>query len=239
MIETLLLYSFVIFFANFTHTVAGFGMAMVAMPLLTAGFIPVHTAAPLIALVGLVGRPLLITHYRAALNVRAIWPLLVSSSAGIPLGVLLLQNSPGYAIQRLLGVVVVLYALINLTELYIPEMKHRLWAWVLGFIGGILGGAYNVAAPPVVIWSIGQRWDPETFKANMQTFAQMNSIIITLAHAGFNTFTTEVVELWLLALPAMLAGLLLGFRMDGRINRDNFRRIVLAVLLLTGLRLLF
>ena len=43
---------------------------------------------------------------------------------------------------------------------------------------------------------------------------------------------------YLWAVPAMIAGLVVGFLLYGRINAARFRQVVLVLLLLTGLSIL-
>lgn len=52
-------------------------------------------------------------------------------------------------------------------------------------------------------------------------------------------FTAPVWQDYLIALPAIGLGLWLGFRLDRYINPALFRKIVLALLLVLGLRLVF
>ena len=47
-----------------------------------------------------------------------------------------------------------------------------------------------------------------------------------------------MLRLYLLGLPAMLAGLWVGFRLYGKLNDTVFRKIILVLLLLAGLGLI-
>src|ERR1700739_3270567 len=42
--------------------------------------------------------------------------------------------------------------------------------WVFGFVAGILGGAYGVNGPPLVIYGSLRRWSPEHFRATLQGY---------------------------------------------------------------------
>lgn len=224
-------------FATFAQTVAGFGFALIAMPLLALGGVPLTMAAPLVALVGLLLRPILLTHYWRSLRWGQVWRLGLASLLGVPLGVHALAALDGRLVTAIFGVVVTAYAIFALWEFYIPPMRHPLWTLGLGFVAGVMGGAYNIPGPSAVIYGIGRRWLSAEFKANLQAFTLFNSVTVTLAHAAANHLTPWVLGWFLFTLPAILLGFFLGAQLDERIPQGAFRRLVLFLLLLTGLSL--
>jgi uncharacterized membrane protein YfcA len=117
-------------------------------------------------------------------------------------------------------------------------MKHVLWGYGLGFISGICGGAYNSSGPASVLYAHSQRWPQETFKSNLQGYFIINSLIINLTHALSNNFTHAVFSGFLLAIPGIALGILIGFALSKRINAERFRKLILAVLFILGIRLI-
>ena len=59
---------------------------------------------------------------------------------------------------------------------------------------------------------------------------------ISLSIAG--AVTAETIKLYLLGLPALLAGLWIGFRLYGKLDDAAFRKVVLLFLLVSGLALI-
>jgi hypothetical protein len=62
----------------------------------------------------------------------------------------------------------------------------------------------------------------------------MSAIWLTVAGA----FTAETLKLYVFALPALAAGVWLGFKLYGKLNDATFRKIVLSLLLVAGLSLI-
>jgi hypothetical protein len=60
--------------------------------------------------------------------------------------------------------------------------------------------------------------------------------LVTLGIAG--AITTDVMRLYLIGLPAMLAGLWVGFNLYGKLDDAAFRKVILVLLLLAGLGLI-
>jgi uncharacterized protein len=59
---------------------------------------------------------------------------------------------------------------------------------------------------------------------------------IWLAVAG--SFTTETLTLYAFALPALAAGIWVGFKLYGKLDDAAFRKVVLCLLLIAGLSLI-
>lgn len=229
---------FIFFIATFTQSVSGFGGALVAMPLLTAGVLPIEIAAPLFAVAATASRPFMILRYRSAFTLSNIWRLVVAAIFAIPLGVHLLGVVDEQIIRAVLAFVVIGYVVLNLALDRLPKLEHPLWGYVMGFVGGLLAGAYNIGGPPAVMYATGRKWLADEFRANLQTYSLVNNIVVVLAHARNGNLTTDVLHLFVLIMPTVFLGLILGFALNDRINQDVFRKIVLLLLFISGVRLL-
>jgi hypothetical protein len=56
-----------------------------------------------------------------------------------------------------------------------------------------------------------------------------------LAFGGIGLVTPETGRLFLIGLPALVAGTLLGWSLYGKLDELGFRKVVLVLLLLSGL----
>jgi uncharacterized membrane protein YfcA len=228
----------IVFFAIFTQSLTGFGLALVSMPLLTA-LLGVETAAPMVALFGLLAEVILLLYYRQAVNVQVIWRLIAASMIGVPAGVLVVRSLNEEVVLAILGVIVGGYALYALLKLRLPAIDGPAWAYGVGFVAGVLGGAYNTSGPPVIVYGNCRGWPPEEFKANLQGFFLLTSLIIAASHALAGNYSAEVLRYSLLALPAVAVGLAAGLALSKRVSATTFRTLVLWLLLALGAWLIF
>lgn len=228
----------IVFFSVLVQSVAGFGLALCAMPF-AIGVLGYRNAAPAISLVAITTQTLLIIKYRHSFRLGAVWRLLVGSSLGIPIGVFFVRELPESFILGLLGVVLIVYSTHALTRPNLPKIKDERWGFLFGFGGGTLGGAYNTSGPPVIIYGDCQRWEPTRFKANLQAFFVLNTSMVVTVHFLGGNISGDVLMSYLNALPAILIGVVLGVSLDRFINRELFRRLVLWLLIFLGLRLLW
>ncbi|MBC8504395.1 MAG: sulfite exporter TauE/SafE family protein [Anaerolineales bacterium] len=229
---------FAIFLAVFTQSLSGFGSALVAMALLPP-VLGIQTATPLVAIVMLPLEIFLLMHYRHALNVSAIWRVVVAAIVGIPIGIIFLSQLDEKIVLTVLGVVITGYSLFALLNLRLPQMAQPAWGYVFGFLAGLLGGAYNTSGPPVIVYGNCLRWDRDEFKSNLQGFFLIASLVIAIGHAWNHNLTPEVWRYFLISLPAIAVGIWAGTNLDKFLNPEAFRKIVLILLIIMGIRLIF
>ena len=231
------LISLIIFLGAFTQSLTGFGSALVAMaflpPLLGLG-----VSSPLVAGTALGLEALMLIRYRESLKIDSIWRVLAASLIGAPLGVYFLSRADENIALFVLGIIISGYAIYALFGFRLPELTHPLWAWTTGLVSGMLGGAYNTSGPPVVIYGNCRRWDAGEFKSNLSGFFVINSVMVTASHFFSGNYTAETTRFFWFAIPAMLLGFLAGQALDRWISPESFRKMVLVLLVVLGLRLL-
>lgn len=234
---TTLLIAAIVFLAMLVQTVAGFGMGLVSMPLLTGLIAPIEAAA-LVSLVGITSEIYMLIRLRHTLRTRAVIRLIVGSLLGIPLGVAALSQLDDRVILIPLAVLMIGYSLYGLLNFKLPQLKDDRLGIGFGFAAGLLSGAYNTSGPPLVIFGTARRWTPPEFRVNLQAIFFTNSILVIITRALAGHYTGEVLTNYLIALPMMVIGAFIGFRVEKRVNPAQFRRLVLILLLLLGVRLL-
>jgi hypothetical protein len=209
---------------------------MVAMAILPA-ILGMPVAAPFVALAVLTTESSLMLRFRQSLSLRQVIPMVAASLVGIPLGIWGLGKLDERLVMTLLGTVIIGYAIYALFNFKLPELSQPVWAYVSGFLAGVLGGAFNTSGPPAVIYASCRRWDPAQFKSNLQGFFITNSLIVVAGRILSGNMTLQVWKLYLWALPAIALALLGGALLDRYIRPEVFRKIVLVLLVLMGLRM--
>jgi uncharacterized membrane protein YfcA len=229
---------FVIFMAAFVQSVSGFGGGLVPMAFLPA-LIGIRSASPLVSLCAICVETVLLIRFHQMLSLREIWKVVLASIVGVPFGVVLLKLVNEQVALSVLGVVLIGYSTYALLGKRLPKLDHFSWSLLAGFLGGLLGGAYNTSGPPVILYADTQRWEPERFKSNLQGYFIVNSTQVLIGHYLAGNFRPDVLRWLPWALPAIAAGLLAGALLDKFIPPLLFRRIVLGMLIVMGLVNLF
>jgi uncharacterized protein len=166
----------VIFGATLIRSALGFGEALIAVPLL-AFVLPVKVAAPIAVLVSITVATVVVAQDWRHVRLRSAVQLVLSSLIGIPLGLLLLHSVSEPIVKSALGVVVAGFAVFALRSRGQHELTDDRLAWLFGVSAGVLGGAYGMNGPPLVVYGAMRRWSPEQFRATLQGYFLPASVI--------------------------------------------------------------
>jgi hypothetical protein len=227
----------IVFLASVVRSTFGFGDALVGMPLL-ALVLPLTTATPLMAFVGpTIGAILLIRGWKH-LDLRSAGVLILSTLAGIPLGLLLLKSMENRAVKIVLAAIILLSALTGLLRPGLLRLRGGRAAPVFGFAAGILGAAFNINGPPVAFFGALRGWPPQEFRATLQGYFLPTGAAILLAQGAAGLWKIQVFKLFALSLPALAAGAWIGGLLARRIPAEKFRLWVYGLIFAAGLVLL-
>ncbi|MGR8918190.1 MAG: sulfite exporter TauE/SafE family protein [Gammaproteobacteria bacterium] len=223
--------------ASTVHAGFGFGTALVAMPpLVMLAGLPVAT--PLVGLAALASVLLILARDVRRLDFRAAGRLLAGALPGIPLGVMLIRHGPADALRHVLGVLLTAYCLYSLWRPALPRLESTRLGYAFGFLSGVLGGAYNTNAPPVVLHGALAGWSPERLRATLQAYFLPSALLISASHGLSGLYTPEVLVLLAGSLPAILLGNRLGAWLAARANPARFTRALYALLAVLGVVML-
>jgi len=237
-VDELLAISGILFFAVTVKATFGFGEALIAMPLLT-WFLPIEQTAPVVAMVSVVtGSSILIRewqhiHFRGALGM--ILPAMIS----IPLGVWILRTADDQIVKTLLAAIILGFAIWSLQRDHKQVLSNDRWAPFAGFLAGLLGGAYNTAGPPVVIYGAMRHWSPEKFRGQLQSFFSVCTFWVVTMHVTQGLVNKAVLLKFLSGVPGVVLGLLAGYLISSRIPVQRFRQVIYYLLVVIGLMLLW
>ena len=173
-----------------------------------------------------------------SLRWRSSLRLTVGAALGIPLGILVLTQAPANVVQRGLGVSLIVIGLYSLVAPRLVELHHPWWAYASGFASGLLGGAYNTNAPPVVLYGALRRWPPPVFRATLQAYFVPTAALIWAGHGLTGLWSREIFGWYVLYLPFGVAVLWVGQRLSGLLPERSFDRLLYAVIIVLGVTLL-
>jgi uncharacterized protein len=226
-----------IFVATIVRSAFGFGEALIAVPLLAIAM-PVGIAAPVAVLVSITVAAIVVAQDWRHVHVRGASRLIVSTLFGIPLGLLLLTKAPDPIVKALLGASVAAFAVYSLLRRASGELKDDRLAWIFGFMAGILGGAYGMNGPPLVVYGSLRRWAPGQFRATLQAYFLPASVLGMAGYASAGLWTRDVTRYYVISLPAIVVAIVLGRAVNRRLSAGRFLIVVNVALAVLGIALL-
>ena len=223
------------FIATLIRSTFGFGEALVAVPLL-AFYIPLNVAAPLAVLVSITVAGIVVVQDWKKIHLGSAGWLLLSTVFGIPLGLLLLTSSHQRMVKAILGVIIILfsiYSLVGRTPLHLRR-DSRGWLLACGFIAGVLGGAYGMNGPPLVLYGAMRRWSAQHFRATLQGYFLPASVIGMGGYFLAGLWVPAVTRFYLVSLPLTFAAVFLGRAINRRLQGEAFLKYIYVGLAATG-----
>jgi uncharacterized membrane protein YfcA len=227
------------FAAAFVTGLAGFAFGMVAASVWLYALTPVQAAALI------VGYALLVQGYavwklRRAVRLDRLWPFIAGSAVGIPAGAALLTWASPAHLRLAVGLLLTAFSLYNLLR---PSLAALKWAgrWSDGGVGvlnGLLGGATGLGGVVPTLWCALRGWPRDEQRAVFQPTAVATFVMTIVWLGGGGMITADIIRLFVVGLPLLAAGTALGWMLYGRLDEAAFRRIVLALLLVSGLVLI-
>jgi len=227
----------VFFCATLVRATLGFGEALIAVPLL-AFVLPVEIVAPIAMLISITVAAAVTAQDWRHVQVRSAMTLVLSSAIGIPIGLSLLRRVPEPVVKAALGLVVAAFAAFALLSRRPRQLTDDRFAWLFGVSAGVLGGAYGMNGPPLVVYGTLRGWTPERFRATLQGYFLPASVMGMIGYWAAGLWTHDVTGYYVLTLPAVILAIVLGRRVNRRIDAPRFVRVVYIGLLASGVGLL-
>ena len=227
--------------ATFVKSAFGFGEGLVSMALLSF-VVGLDFSIPFVALTSFFSSLFILLRDRKDIHFAGVKMLLLGALFFAPLGIYTADLLDEKLLRKTLGILISLYAIYSLLQPNLKEIadKRGVWAVLSGAFGCFLGGAYNIAGPPIVIYANMRDYKPAVFRATMQGFFTPLSLYVISGHIYMGNFNQNVVYCLLWALPPMLLGIAIGKWVNQKIENPNkFRRIIFLILVILGITMLF
>ncbi len=223
----------VVLAATTAQTIAGFGFALVAVPLFVV-VLDVRDAVVVATVLGLLNNAIVARTAWRHVPWQAVGPMLAGAFAGMPLGLAVLLFAPEDAIRLAVGVSTLVMAAALASGLRFGDRSIASELGV-GLISGALNTSTGMNGPPVVLYLQGRGHSPDEFRGALAVFFFACSVITLAAFFATRIVSGEALALSAAALPAVGAGSLLGHALLRRVEPVLFRRVVFGLLAASAL----
>jgi uncharacterized membrane protein YfcA len=229
----------VVFFATLIRSTFGFGEGLIAVPLLALS-IPIEIAAPVVVLLSITVAAIVVVQDWHRIHIHSTGWLLAPTFLGIPLGIALLTSAHQHIVKALLAVLILAFSGYFLLGKKPPHLHTDNRGWLLGcgFFAGILGGAYGMNGPPLVIYGAMRRWSPQHFRATLQGYFLPACIVAMAGYFLAGLWVPAVTHYYLVSLCVAVPAIFLGRVVNHRLRGDAFLKYVHIGLMVVGVVLL-
>jgi uncharacterized membrane protein YfcA len=230
-----------VFLGAIVQGFTGFAFSAVAGAILLQ-VAPANVTVPLLMLCSLAIQGFVLVRLRGTISWQASLPYLVGGAGGVLLAAGLFDLIDVHTFRIAFGGFLVLYAswmLMRPQVALLLQKRRPLGHAAVGFAGGLIGGLTAMPGAVLAIWcdvqampKTAQRGVVQPFIAAMQTLAL--AFLFLKAPAVYQAMWPQL----LIALPALLAGSMVGLYLFGKVKDAAFRKVVCGLLLLSGIAML-
>jgi len=234
--EHTLVTTLILFTGSLLQGLAGFGGALVSIPLVLLYAEP-RWAAPVVVLCYTINRIPAMFVLRKNLMWDHSLLLIAAAIPGALLGGFLLKSMEPGIIMKIMGTVLIVFSAYKVIA---PEFKlvfSRIWALPTGLLSGILGAAVGTDGPPVVVYAALKPWSKEQVVGMLQSFFVITNFVVLGSYWVHGLLTASVLKVSGVAAPFAVAGILLAIRMNRRMSQRRFEVILSGLIGLMGVLL--
>ena len=236
----LIIFSLAWFVAGAINNLAGFGAAMVAMPILTI-VLPMETAVvsamPIIVMLNVQ----MAWAYRHNIPWSALRSVVIGGVVGVVAGLVIMETVPEGALKLTMGVFLVLYGMYSFFQWdHAGQMqKHSFWGAVAGFFSTLLGALFSFNGPPLAVYVTAGGWEQKKAKGLLGACFVLSGITILIGQVVSGAVTMETLRYSAIGVPAVLAGGGIGIFASRFVAQAVYRRIILMVIMTAGLSVIY
>ncbi len=214
----------------------GFGLPTVSLGLLTVAF-DLTTAMVLLlvpSFVTNVWQAAVGGHGRAIL--ARLWPFLVTATVTVWIGALVLARVDVAWLSALLGLLLVVYSVLNLAGVRIALAPgQETWAGPLvGAVNGVVTGMTGSFVVPGVLYLQAIGLARDMLVQAMGIFFTLSTVALALALRGNGVLDLSYGAWSAAALAPAALGMIAGRRIRGRLSEERFRQVLFIALSVLG-----
>ena len=229
----LLLAGLLVLLGAMVQTAFGFGMAVVAAPLLVM-VCPAALPGPLVAM-ALVQCLLMALRHRQFIEFTPLASAMVGRIPGSLLGAWLLTVISPKGLSVFVGVAVLLAVVVSMSSLKIlPSRRSMFWA---GALSGVFGTSTSVGGPPIAL--LMQHQAAAHLRGNLAVFFIYGCLVSLLMLTLMGRFGCAEMQLSLYMLPWAVSGFYLCQRLPLHRMEASLRPVVLALCTLSAVTAIF
>jgi uncharacterized protein len=217
-----------VFVAAFTQIVAGFGFALLSVPLMTLAIEP-KLAVVVSTLTGIFVTSWQAFKERGETDKVLVRRMTIGAYVGMPLGLLVYVSVNDDVLRFLLGVAVLAAVLLLAMRFNLHHVGPRL-DYGSGFLSGVLATSLSTNGPPLVFVMQARQLSAVTFRATISTVFALSNIGGLALFIASGKITRDGIVAAAVTVPAMFLGQLLGFPIRKHVHGERFRWLVLVLL---------
>lgn len=235
----------IVLLTHFQEGITGFGCTVLALPFITL-LLGLKVAVPVLVIQAWVLALFIVIEARRHIVWAEFGKIVALVGLGLPFGIWMANVMPEAGLKWVLAFFMIVVGASGLARQAaesgtMPPMTART-RWLTSSLlplGGVIHGAFGTGGPMVVVYAARALTDKSLFRVTLcLLWLTLNTVLIGQWIAS-SSLDAYILQLSALCLPFTLVGLVVGNVTHYRVNEVTFRRLVYAVLIASGIVLVW
>lgn len=218
----------VLLFGSWVQTTIGFGLAVVAAPIMvwvSPTWVPI-----VLTITALLLSFINTWNQRQHLHLQVMIIPMTTRIPGTIFGVWLLSQISTTALQIIVSITVLMAVVVTMGKTRFEANKMSLG--VAGLVSGITGSTTAIGGPPMAV--LMQHGDPRETRANLSLYFTYSCLLSLVGYYWIGLLDQDIILTSLSFIPVMLTGFFLGTKTRKYVDAEQFRKALLFICFIAG-----
>lgn len=218
--------------AALVQNLAGFGFALLAVPLMAVA-VDTHETVVICTVLGLLSSSVQAWIGRADTDRPTARRMIWAAFAGMPFGLVVFILVSDDVLRLLVGACVLVIVVLLARRIDLRHVGPH-FDVAAGAVSGVLATSVSTNGPPLVFALAARQVEADVFRPTINTVFTASGVVslAAFAVAGEVSAQSGVAVVW--ALPGLLLGMWAGVRLRPLVDGERFRIMVLVLLAVAG-----
>ncbi len=229
----------IVLIAFYIASIAGFGSSALTVSFLSL-IIDVKLVVPVLVVLSFVFNLVLIGHSYRHADWKSLIPLIIGNVIGTGVGVYFFKQIDSGLLVQILGVGVIAFAWDLAIKKNWRELPFKsITGVIVGAISGLTEIMFSISSPPIVFHLANFIREKQVLRGTIVTFFAIASTIGIISLTIGGVMNMDILTMSTAFTPSAVLGTWLGHRTSLRTNEKLYRIVVSAILIISGLLLIF
>ena len=222
------------FAGGLMHGFTGWGGAMVMMPLMSLMYEPIQSLG-IVLIGGMLVSAQLFPWAIKRVDWQEMKPILAAIVITIPAGTYVLYHLEPHLVIRIIGAIIILSALLQLSGWRYKGPRGTLPAACTGVACGFINGFSGLGGAPLVLYVLSNPVPAEFQRANLIMAVTVISVLVFIFLVAGGGIGSESLARGVIIAPMQYFGAWIGARLFHRLPSEIFKRFSLIMLIILGI----
>ena len=209
---------------------AGFGAAMMFIPIVSVVYEPKFAVAALFMIDFITPLPM-IPKALKEYELKEVLPISIGATLTLPLGIYILKHSDPILLRYIISIAILILIAVLASGWRYRGNVNNAGLFSLGSLSGVAGGIASLYGPPLIIFWMSRKSKAKTIRANIIIFFAYIIAISGIILWFSDLLTIEIFKIAVILIPLYAVAIWIGARLFNFSSESFFRKVAYTLIL--------